>query len=323
MNKEAKIGLFAVLVLVVLVVVMWAKLAGEDERETNATDSVASDPGSSAPNETLIATDNSSAGDPAADLTYTDPLQSESPFEGQSSDVSNTDPSSEWEQYTNKITNETPDPYESYEYTKTGNETTTKEKTLEDPFNFNLVQHTDTKNTLAEKTTRTDYTYDWGNLISQDKKTEPPPASDTFTTTNTFNRFGGQLGEWPKVYEVVKGDTLAGIAQKYYKAGKYWRLIADANKAALPDPAKLKIGMRIKIPQPPPVYEAKATFDAVLVAKPGVSYKVKKGDTLISISRSAYGTGQKWQAILALNKSKLSSPEKLAEGMVISLPANP
>lgn len=51
-----------------------------------------------------------------------------------------------------------------------------------------------------------------------------------------------------RMHTVVQGDTLAGLARKYYGKGGQWQKIADANKETLPDPTKLKIGMVLKIP---------------------------------------------------------------------------
>ncbi len=52
-----------------------------------------------------------------------------------------------------------------------------------------------------------------------------------------------------RTHTVVKGDTLAGIARKYYGKSGQWQKIAEANKDTLPDPTKLKLGMVLKIPQ--------------------------------------------------------------------------
>jgi nucleoid-associated protein YgaU len=50
-------------------------------------------------------------------------------------------------------------------------------------------------------------------------------------------------------YEVQSGDTLLTIADHYYGDNSQWRRIYDANKDVIgPDPDKLKIGMKLKIP---------------------------------------------------------------------------
>jgi nucleoid-associated protein YgaU len=49
-------------------------------------------------------------------------------------------------------------------------------------------------------------------------------------------------------YEIVSGDTLGGIAKRYYgKASEYTRIHA-ANLELIPDPNKIYPGQKIKIP---------------------------------------------------------------------------
>ena len=51
-----------------------------------------------------------------------------------------------------------------------------------------------------------------------------------------------------EIYEIVSGDTLGGIAKRFYgKASAYTR-IHEANKELIPDPNKIYPGQRIKIP---------------------------------------------------------------------------
>lgn len=71
--------------------------------------------------------------------------------------------------------------------------------------------------------------------IVADKLTFPAPAKE-------------EEKEKFEVYEIVSGDTLGGIAKKYYgKASQYTRIHA-ANKELIPDPNKIFPGQKIKIP---------------------------------------------------------------------------
>src|SRR5438067_6790185 len=45
-----------------------------------------------------------------------------------------------------------------------------------------------------------------------------------------------------RTYVVREGDTLASISRKFYKSSGHWKKIRDANRSAIPDPAKLKPG---------------------------------------------------------------------------------
>lgn len=49
-------------------------------------------------------------------------------------------------------------------------------------------------------------------------------------------------------HEVVKGDTLSKIAQKYYGDASLYPQIFEANKDTLSDPDKIRIGQKLRIP---------------------------------------------------------------------------
>lgn len=51
-----------------------------------------------------------------------------------------------------------------------------------------------------------------------------------------------------RVYTVERGDTLSGIAQKVYGRSGLWRRIYEANRGAIPDPDRLKVGTELTIP---------------------------------------------------------------------------
>jgi len=53
-------------------------------------------------------------------------------------------------------------------------------------------------------------------------------------------------------YRVTSGDSMHGIAKKLYGKSELWEQIYDINKAKIGnDPAKLKVGMILKLPSPP------------------------------------------------------------------------
>ena len=54
--------------------------------------------------------------------------------------------------------------------------------------------------------------------------------------------------EKAEIYEIVSGDTLGGIAKKYYgKASAYMRIF-EANRDIIDDPNKIYPGQKIRIP---------------------------------------------------------------------------
>jgi nucleoid-associated protein YgaU len=49
-------------------------------------------------------------------------------------------------------------------------------------------------------------------------------------------------------HEVVKGDSLWKIAEKYYGDGSLYNNIFEANKDILKDPNVIKVGQKLRIP---------------------------------------------------------------------------
>ena len=68
--------------------------------------------------------------------------------------------------------------------------------------------------------------------------TAPPTVQSTATPSSK-----------ERIHTVVAGDTLRGLALKYYGDANKWTKIVDANKDALPDPNQLKVGQKLKIPE--------------------------------------------------------------------------
>lgn len=54
-----------------------------------------------------------------------------------------------------------------------------------------------------------------------------------------------------QTYTVQPGDTLSSIAHQLYGQTQFWRLIFEANRPALSDPAKVRPGQLLKIPPKP------------------------------------------------------------------------
>lgn len=74
---------------------------------------------------------------------------------------------------------------------------------------------------------------------------EPAPA-ETVTPASTSGEILEPVGG--QVYTVQKGDTLYKLARRFYNDQSRWRDIWTANKAQIPDPNKLRVGMKLTIP---------------------------------------------------------------------------
>lgn len=71
----------------------------------------------------------------------------------------------------------------------------------------------------------------------------PSAVSTPTAGADTSSAAGGDT------YEIQSGDTLLTVAEQAYGDATQWRKIYDANKDVIgPDPDKLKIGMKLKVP---------------------------------------------------------------------------
>lgn len=50
-------------------------------------------------------------------------------------------------------------------------------------------------------------------------------------------------------YQIQKGDTLQKISKQFYNSYSKWSRIYDANKDVIKDPNRLKVGVKLRIPQ--------------------------------------------------------------------------
>lgn len=74
-------------------------------------------------------------------------------------------------------------------------------------------------------------------VVADDLRVDPPKVKEK-----------AQPQEKAEFYEIVSGDTLSGIAKKYYgKASAYTRIF-EANKDIISDPNKIYPGQKIRIP---------------------------------------------------------------------------
>ena len=131
----------------------------------------------------------------------------------------------------------------------------------------------------------------------------------------------------PKIHTVVRGDTLGGIAKHYYGKESKWKIIQVANQTRVPDPSRLKVGVKLVIPplegqQSPsgilPVSVPISNQPAATAAKR--THTVAPNETLTSIATKYYGSSKQWQRIHKANLSILPDPNRLQRGMVLVIP---
>lgn len=128
-------------------------------------------------------------------------------------------------------------------------------------------------------------------------------------------------------YKVQKGDTLEGIA--FAQLGKKSKVseILKANEGI--NPSRLKVGQEILLPMKEEtsvaVVETPAKPKEGKTATPASSevpksYKTVRSDTLSDLAKKFYGSAGKWKKIYDANKSKISDPDTLPEGIELTIP---
>jgi nucleoid-associated protein YgaU len=162
-----------------------------------------------------------------------------------------------------------------------------------------------------------------------------PPMPDHVAPT------GGE-----KSYTVVAGDTLTSIANSQLPGKGNIKAILDANKDALSNPNRLRLGMTLKIPaaisaapdaaiakkdgakETPKKELAKETAKetAITSDKPGqpkadagTEYMVQTGDTLERIARKLFNDGRKWRDLYEWNRDQLPEPGRLRVGQTLKV----
>ena len=135
-----------------------------------------------------------------------------------------------------------------------------------------------------------------------------------------------------QVHIVSKGESLYGIARRYYGDGNQWRRIAEHNRGKVGANGTVREGVRLKIPgvsaavapdrpraQPLP---REASPRSPEPARPGpTTYTVRKGDTLSEIAQRTLGSSRCIADLLAANRNRIDDPDDIRAGMVLTIPA--
>lgn len=129
------------------------------------------------------------------------------------------------------------------------------------------------------------------------------------------------------VHEVLAGETLWSISEKYFKSGYNWVDISSANK--LKNGNLIEKGQKLIIPNVTPkkqtVMDSKEIKVEITAAEtkvqPESEYVVKSNDSLWKIAVNVYGDGYQWVKVYQSNKAKIGrNPNLLISGAKLSLP---
>jgi LysM repeat protein len=145
-------------------------------------------------------------------------------------------------------------------------------------------------------------------------------------------------------YVVQPQDNFWTISRKKYGTSRYFLALAELNKARIPDPARMRPGMKVSTPTADLLEErygqflpagtrvqvaaaedtsAKSAPTGFFVSADGTpKYRTSESDTLSDIAAKHLGRSSRWIQIFEMNRDKLASPNQLKVGTELSLPGD-
>ncbi len=173
--------------------------------------------------------------------------------------------------------------------------------------------------------------------IPQSQATASTALSGNVASDATLNEAGDS-------YVVQPTDTFWTISHKKYGTARYFRALAELNKAHVPDPTRMRPGVKVSTP-PTEILETQYSQflpkgSAVEVTSgerpagksgpPGFftsadgkpMYRTGEKDTLSDIAAKHLGRASRWIQVFEMNRDKLTSPNQVKVGTELVLPAD-
>jgi nucleoid-associated protein YgaU len=163
--------------------------------------------------------------------------------------------------------------------------------------------------------------------------TSPGAVSPVGTTSDT--------GDY---YVVQPQDNFWTISRKKYGNARYFQALAELNKSRIPDPSRMRPGMKVSTPPVevleekygqflPPGTRVQTTAAEDVTAKSAptgffispdgtAKYRTGEHDTLSEIASKHLGRSSRWIQIYEMNRDKLSNPNQVKVGIELALPGD-
>jgi len=129
-------------------------------------------------------------------------------------------------------------------------------------------------------------------------------------------------------HEVRPGESLIGIARRYYADDSLVKELARFNEIDNPD--TIRVGHRLRIPEVDALRSGAAgrghssnepsTDQPRSDATVYTTYTVKRGDTLSEISQELLGTARRWREIYEMNRDVIRDADNLIAGTELKIP---
>lgn len=135
-----------------------------------------------------------------------------------------------------------------------------------------------------------------------------------------------------RTHKVAEGESLYGIAAKYYGDGNLWPELAKANTDRVNAQGHVLIGVVLQIPtrggQPPVTVPtepriASNTPEQTRQTSENAGYglyTIKNGDTLSEISQELMGTMRRMNELIELNRDQINDADDIRVGMKLRYP---
>ena len=136
--------------------------------------------------------------------------------------------------------------------------------------------------------------------------------------THTRTTLGSRSARHGGIYIIRNGDTLAGISQRIYGNERMIRALERANPGL--DPRRMRIGQKIHLPRRGALVSSSRHYSAS--RRGGRTYVVRSGEDLFGIARKFYHNSALWKKIYDANRRIIGpSPRYLRAGERIFIPA--
>lgn len=158
-----------------------------------------------------------------------------------------------------------------------------------------------------------------------------------------------------KLHPVKEGETLYSICVAHYGDGSLWQALAEFNKSAVPNPARMRKGVTLRLPpievlkpgaeprsspegarslQSRPVAQS-STEGRVTGPPPATRHReggaaatgrssthtVQRGETLSQIAERTLGSSRRWPDLVKANQDVIADPNTLVPGTVLRIPS--
>lgn len=167
--------------------------------------------------------------------------------------------------------------------------------------------------------------------VPEEQPVQPAIGVAKFVDSEPVQQVAGVADEC-EILTVRTDDNYWKISRRAYGTARYFSSLALYNQHRIPDPRKLRPGMKVLIPSPevlqkryPEFFEdtqkKKSLPTGFFVQADGTpAYRVGERETLSEISQQHLGRASRWIQIYRLNQQSLADPNRLKPGTVLLLP---